>query len=410
MKPVYIIGMGLAPDDLTARHLNLIKDADILIGGKRHLKFFGDFPGSKKEITKDIKGIVKYIKCKMLKKTIVVLASGDPLFFGIGNLLINALGPENVFIYPNISTVAAAFSRIKEPWHDVCVKSLHGRQCEMEILSSLGEKDTVAVFTDPNKNPAWLANFLLEKGIDDFKICVLEQLGTPSERVDWYTLSSAADMKFSEPNIAILKRISPQTEKKRSLSIGMPEDLYDHHKGLITKAEVRAVTLSKLCLMSEHIFWDLGAGSGSIGIEASLIIKKGTIFAIEQNSDRIKQIKGNKKRFKVKNLKIMHAVLPEGLENLPKPDRIFIGGGGKNLNEIIKSASSYIKPSGIMVINTVLISNLDTALNTLKSIGFKTEFVQVQISHGRDMPWGERLEAQNPVWIISGMRDESFKR
>ncbi len=405
MKPISIIGMGLSPEDLTAGHLRQIEQADILIGGKRFLDFFKDHPGAKKEITGKIKDIIEYIRHWMEEKTIVVLASGDPLFFGIGSLLAESLGSENVLIYPNISSVSAAFSRIKEPWHDAHVISMHGRRCEGALFRALVEKDKIALFTDPVRNPAWLAKYLLERKMTDFRLCVLEQLGTPSERVNWYDPEKAADMQFADPNLVILKRVpsdSEQSSRERKLCLGMSEKSYEHEQGLITKAEVRAVTLSKLCLRSEHILWDLGAGSGSVSIEAALFIKQGKIFAVEQKPDRIEQIKMNQKRFGVKNLKIIRTVLPEGLEELPRPDRIFIGGGGRYLANIVKIASAYLKEDGIIVINTVLLANIQTVLDVFKHIGFKSRVVQIQISRGREMPWGERLEAQNPVWIISG--------
>ena len=405
MKQVSVIGMGLTPEDLTAKHLKLIKDADVLIGGKRHLEYFNDHAADKKEIGKDLKGVIRYITSKMRKNNVVVLASGDPLFFGIGSLLIKSLGPENVVIYPNISTVAAAFSRIKEPWNDISVLSLHGRNSERELFSKLDTNESVAVYTDPQKNPAWLAERLLEKGIKDIKMCVFEQLGTESERFDWYEPGQAADMKnFSQPNLVVLKRHLFQSEENKCLHLGMPNNRYDCQKGLITKSEVRAITISRLCLSNDHILWDLGAGSGSISIEASLFIKKGRIFSVEQNSDRINNIKANKKRFNVKNLKVVQAVLPNGLEDLPEPDRIFIGGGGRNLVKIIDTASEYLKPDGVIVINTVILSNVEVALKTLKSKGFKTNIVLVQIHRGQDMPWGERLNALNPVWIISAIK------
>ena len=174
MKQVSVIGMGLGPEDLTAKHLKLIKDADVLVGGKRHLEYFNYYSADKKEINKDLKGVISYIKTRMRKENIVVLASGDPLFFGIGSLLIKSLGPDNVVIYPNISTVAAAFSRIKEPWNNISVVSLHGRNSERELSIKLDTNESVAVYTDLQKNPAWLARRLLEKGIKDIKMCVFE--------------------------------------------------------------------------------------------------------------------------------------------------------------------------------------------------------------------------------------------
>ena len=404
MKQVSVIGMGLAPEDLTAKHLKLIKNADVLVGGKRHLKYFNDCTADKKEISKDIKGVIRYIKTRMRKENVVVLASGDPLFFGIGSLLIESLGHENVAVYPNISTVAAAFSRIKEPWNDISVVSLHGRNSERELFSSLDRNGSVVVYTDPQKNPAWLAGRLLEKGIKDRKMCIFEQLGTEFECFDWYEPGQAADMNFSQPNLVVLKRHSFQFEENKSLHLGMPDNRYDCEKGLITKSEIRAITISRLCLSKDHIFWDLGAGSGSISIEASLFIKEGMIFSVEQNPGRINNIKANKKRFNVKNLEVVQAVLPKGLEDLPEPDRIFIGGGGRNLVKIIDTASEHLKPDGVIVINTVILSNVEAALKTLKSKGFKTDIVLIQIHRGQDMPWGERLEALNPVWIISTVK------
>ena len=401
-KPISIIGMGLSPKDLTEEYLELIYQADILVGGKRLLDFFKDSPAQKIKINRDIKCVIELIKTRMQSDKIAVLASGDPLFYGIGSLLIKSLSSENVTIYPNISSVAAAFSRLKMPWHDAHIVSLHGRNKERLLLPILAKKDKVAVFTDPENNPSWLASYLLDQGIFDYDMCVLEQLGAPSERVQWYTPEKAVETQYSEPNLVILKRRAPLSKEISEIYSGMPEYLFDHQEGLITKAEIRAVTLSKLRLMPDHIMWDLGAGSGSVSIEASMFVSRGKIFAVEKNPKRIRHIETNKKRFNVRNLEIIQSELPEGLDKLPVPDRIFIGGGGKDLEKIIHSASSYIKPDGVMVINTILIPNIETVLKTLNSEGFRTAVVQVHINRGREMPWGERLEAENPVWIISG--------
>ncbi len=245
---------------------------------------------------------------------------------------------------------------------------------------------------------------MIESELMNFKMCVLEAIGSDSERYDWYTLPKAAKMSFSEPNMVVLKRSPIEAHAKRNLVLGTPDNRYDHEGGLITKSEIRAITLAKLRLASDHILWDLGAGSGSISIEASLLVKKGRIFAIEQNPARIEQIKNNRKRFGVRNLKVIHAELPNGLSNLPQPNGIFIGGGGKDLKKIITAAVKYLKPAGCIVINTVLVPNLQVAMTTLSQLKFETDVIQVQINRTRQMPWAERFEAQNPVWIISGTR------
>jgi len=404
MKPVAIIGMGMNAEDLTAKHLEIIHQADLLVGGQRLLNLFKESGARKKVIGKDIDGLVDFVKQEMKANNIVVLASGDPMFFGIGQRLVNAIGARHTKIYPNISSVAAAFARIKEPWDDVQVISLHGRRNENRLLQALEKENRLAVYTDPKNNPARLAAYLLENQFFNFEMCVLEALGSEAEKVHWYSLAEAAQLKFADPNMVILKRSSMGGTDKMPLMLGAPDSRYHHQKGVITKPEIRAVSLSKLRLATEHILWDLGAGSGSIALEAALLVKKGQIFAVEKNAQRVTQIKNNQKRFGINNLTVIQADLPRGLEKMPRPDRVFIGGGGRQLKAIITAVAPYLRPQGVMVINTVLIPNVETARAALEKLQFKTEIIQVQINRSRPMPWAARLEASNPVWIVTGSR------
>ncbi|MGD2186609.1 MAG: precorrin-6y C5,15-methyltransferase (decarboxylating) subunit CbiE [Desulfobacterales bacterium] len=404
MKPVSIIGMGMGRQDLTAKHLSIIAQADILVGGRRLLENFKDLQVQRKPIGKNIDEVIDFVKEKSKHHKIVVLTSGDPLFYGIGAKMAGALDANQIRIYPNINSVAAAFARLKEPWDNAAVISLHGRQNEARLYGTLEKENKIAVFTDPKKNPAWLAARLIAKEFTHFKMCVLEALGSGAERFDWYTLQKAAKMKFAEPNMVVLKRSPLESDPKPKLYLGAPDSWYDHQGGLITKSEIRAITLSKLQLEPHHILWDLGAGSGAISIEAALFAKRGKILAVEQDPARIEHIKNNKKRFNIGNLKIVQAILPKGLSTLPRPDRIFIGGGGKNLKTIVMQAAKHLKPGGRIVINTVLLPNLQVAKSALDQLRFETNVIQVQINRSRQMPWAERFEAQNPVWIISGFR------
>ena len=411
MNPVSVIGMGMSLDDFTLKHLTMIKNADVVVGGKRHLESMND-AGLLSDIVEtriisgEIKGLVTYIREALSRKqTVVTIASGDPLYFGIGTTLIKHFGRENVIIYPNITSVGAAFSKIKENWQDAAVLSLHGKDKPADFKNTLSGNDKIAVFTDPVKNPSWLAEKLIDAGYSDFKLCILEQIGSDNEKVDWYQPEEALNKTFSEPNIVILKReksTPPQNDKP--LRLGAPDDYFQHQNGLITKSEVRAVTISKLDLKDDSVFWDLGAGSGSVSIEASLFIKNGQIIAVEKEEKRVQDIEANKKRFNVQNLDIIHRELPDALEDLKRPDRVFIGGGGRNLETIIKQASQSMKNDGVIVVNTVILKNIETAITCLKNEGFKTEIVQVNVSFSHDMPWGEMLKSHNPVWIIKGKR------
>ena len=417
MNPVHVVGIGLGPEDLTERHREIIRQSDILVGGRRHLGYFKDYPGEKLLITGDIQKVFKEINDRMQNRRVVVIASGDPNFFGIGPSLVEYLGEDNVVIHPNISVAAAAFSRIKLSWHNAVVVSLHGGKSEKEVFDAIIKKDKVAVFTNFKRTPAWLARQLIEAGHERVRMCVLENLGTPKEQIAWYSPAEAASKEFAALNVVIvLKSGTPETapgsplhfKDYPQLHLGMPEICYHHEAGIITKAEVRAISISKLRLWSGLVLWDLGAGSGSVALEASLLLKGGKIIAVEQNSERVNHIQQNKKQFKVRNLHVVQTKLPSGLKDLPPPDRIFIGGGGKDLLRIIEKAGAYLKPGGIMVINTILFSSLDRTIATLQRFGFSTEVVQIQVNRGKAMPSGERLEALNPVWIISGFKQRGI--
>ena len=170
MNTVNIIGMGMGPQDLTDEHLKIIRQSDILVGGNRLLSYFKDLKVQKKTVGRNIEEVIEFVKNQMTHKKIVVLASGDPLFFGIGATLISALGSSNVAIHPNVSTLSAAFARIKEPWNDVQIISLHGRKNEAPLFNALEKEDKIAVLTDPHKNPGWLAQQLIDNELIDFDI------------------------------------------------------------------------------------------------------------------------------------------------------------------------------------------------------------------------------------------------
>jgi len=405
MSRVSVIGLGMGYQDLTDRHLKIISQSDVLMGGIRHLSLFPDFMGEKIEITNNLKEIADFILKHQTSRKITVLASGDPLFYGIGGYLSKKIGKDNITIYPNVSSVAAAFARLGESWHDAELISLHGRELTKIHLEKIRNSKKAAILTDGTRTPAWFQSKIREAGIEKFRMCVLEKIGEKDEKISWLTDKDSNKKAFQEPNIVLLLKKekdieTPQSDNK--INIGMPEDFFQHEKGLITKPEVRAVTLSKLKLESHHILWDLGAGSGSVSIEASLFVKTGQIVAVEKNKERILDIEANKRKFIVSNLEIVHAELPDGLKKIPTPDRIFIGGGGKNLPELVERSASFMGKGGVMVINTVLLGNVTSVLEKLDQLNFNTDIVQIQVSQGHPMPWNLMLKSQNPVFIISG--------
>ena len=403
-RRIHVVGLGVGADDLTAAQRGIIERAEVLVGGRRLLARFAESPAEKHAIGRDVDEVVAFIGRRLGRKRVVVLASGDPLFFGIGSRLIEAFGRERVAVHPNVSSVAAACARLGEPWGGLPVVSLHGRRGEDELLRTLSEAGRAAVLTDPDHGPAWIAGRVRAGLGDGFRIGVAEALGEPGERTAWYRLSETAAGSFAEPNVVVLKRAAPTGLRRRPLRIGTPESWFEHERGLITKPEVRAVSLAKLRLGRGHVLWDLGAGSGAVAIEASLLTGGAPAAAVEKDPGRAGQIRANARRFGVRRLAVVQAELPAGLEGLPDPDRVFIGGGGRELARIIRAAAARLQPGGVVVVNTVLLETATAAAAALRRLGFRTETVQVQVNRSRPMPFGERLEAVNPVWIVAATR------
>jgi precorrin-6Y C5,15-methyltransferase (decarboxylating) len=264
----------------------------------------------------------------------------------------------------------------------------------------------VAVLTDTRHTPAWLAGWLRDKGGGHLRMAVLELLGTDQEKYAWYTPAQAAVLDCGDLNLVVVKTDEAPTAAGQGLHLGLADEAYEHENGLITKPEVRAVVLAKLALAPGMTLWDLGAGSGAVGIEASLLLGPGRIVAVEEKARRVAQIQRNARRFGVYNLDVVQARLPEGMDQLPPPDRVFVGGGGRDLAEILRRAAGCLAPGGVLVANTVLLDNLAPATEALEASGLAVEVAQIQVSRTKPMPWSWRLAAENPVWIVTGKKKE----
>ncbi len=414
MNTLNVVGMGQSRSDLTASQIALIHRADLLVGGVRHLALFPEFTGDTFAIKADIPAVIDKIKSVIDTQRVVVLASGDPMFYGIGSTLTQHFPLTQLKIHPNISAIGAAFSAICHPWQDAKLVSLHSKVGDEFIFPSLNCETKVAFLTGPTKDPVYIGKQLIKNRINGFRVCVLENLGdTDKEKISWFTDYKQLVLgEFSHPNIVILLRApsnqntSAQPIVPHETYLGMPDKTFRHSRGLITKAEIRALSLAKLRLTNKaHVLWDIGAGSGSVGVEAALQLPWGTVYSVEKNKARIPDIQYNVQQFQLSNVSILNLDFPLGSQKMRDPDRIFIGGGGKGLDKIIDCCCQRLKSNGIIVVNTVVLENMDAAVCQLKHNGFRTDMIQVQVSRAKPMPYGNRLDALNPVWIISAKKD-----
>ncbi|WP_239057814.1 precorrin-6y C5,15-methyltransferase (decarboxylating) subunit CbiE [Pseudodesulfovibrio sp. JC047] len=406
MEPLHII--GLAPGSLALSHAarTTLATANLVVGGTRLLAACHDEISSTSCTTLPIAGalapIIKTIRTTaQAGKSVVVLADGDPLFFGIGKRLSEEFGRENISVEPNISTVQVAASRLKLPWQDMNFVSLHGRSDYAPLYAALVRADQIAVFTDAENTPAEVARALLERGADCFAMTVLEDLGTPEERIRPLALPDTWGMEFSPLNLVILERLYPP---EIDLNLGIPDHFYLHQKNLITKLPVRATGLAHLNVKPDSTVWDLGAGCGSVSIEASYLAHRGHVFAVERHKTRAAMIRENIRRTGAWLVNTVLGELPKALDGLPAPDRIFIGGGlggpANQKSSLLSIACDRLKPQGRIVIHCILLDSLHEAKDTFKKLGWHFGVTQLQASATDSLAGDLRFKAQNPVFVL----------
>ena len=409
-----LVGMGMGKADLGEKALSWIRHAEVLAGGGRHLDEFPEHGGERIPIDSSLDAFLHRVAQASKDRRTVVLASGDPLFFGIGRRLVRAVGEDRVLVLPNITSVQAFFSRLAEPWEDVRVFSLHGRSGSHAGMSWLDELtccDRMVLFTDPGHTPEWIARELIREGFRDRFLVVAEDLGLPGEKVRRFSLEEHLDGRFSPLNLVGVFREpgSPGVQEPlpRLPVFGLPEEIFSHEAGLITKLEIRAVVLALLGLERGLVLWDLGSGSGSVSIEACRIASLGKIFAVERNKARYRDLVENVRRFGCRTVRPVHGSAADVMNRLPDPDRVFIGGSGPDLVEILNQAASRLRPGGRVVQTAVTLDTLEAARSFWQNRSFDMSVLQLQVN--RSVPIGSsmRLHALNPVFVVKACRSES---
>jgi precorrin-6Y C5,15-methyltransferase (decarboxylating) len=424
---IYVIGIGYKPLDRRARAL--VVGSDVILASERLFEVFRgyeEFPAVKEKMkvinnVDETIGFMKSLRENPGFGFITLLASGDPLFFGIGRRVVEEFGGEMVEILPDLSSIQMAFARIREPWDDAFLMSIHGgphptRRRRLpygleDIPSLLRIHDKIAVLTDKVNNPSAIAKEILRSSAGTaFTMYVCERLGYSGEKIIKGIPEEIATGRFSDPNVVIITKSQGSGVRSRELKdktvipeagFGLNESEIIHSRGLITKDEIRAVTLHKLRLPRRGVFWDIGAGSGSVSIEAARLFPGLKIFAVEKDDEQTANIRTNCERFDAKNIGVMQGNAPEVLESLPSPDRVFIGGSGGRLPEII-GLIKRIMPSGIVVLNAATMETLQEAIACLEINGFEVGIAEVQVSKSKVIAGKKHMSALNPVFIITG--------
>jgi len=347
---------------------------------------------------------------------IVVLASGDPLFYGVARYLCDRLGKDRFHVVPHVSSMQLAFARVKESWEEAFLTNLANHPLE-SVLEKIRVAEKIGLFTTERDSPGRVAQALLDRGIDYFSAYVCENLGSPDERVTHGELADLVDQHFDPLNVLILVR-KPNAPDRPSDRIGRrlfgnPDEAFLQAKpkqGLITPAEVRSLALAELDLGIQSTVWDVGAGSGSVAIEAAQIASGGTTYAIELDADDHRLIQANAERFAVRNLVAVLGRATEAFAELPDPDAVFLGGTGREISRLAEAAFARLRCGGRLVANVASIENVGDVHATLQARVPDVKLLLINIARGTYQLERMRFNALNPTFLLAGVKPDSVDR
>jgi precorrin-6B C5,15-methyltransferase / cobalt-precorrin-6B C5,C15-methyltransferase len=381
-----LVGIGEdGIDGLVPAARELIAQAEFVLGGKRHLALAGSLKAETMIWPSPIENALDAIEAHR-GRSVSVLASGDPFFFGVGAMLMRRFTAEEMISIPAPSAFALAASRLGWSQQDCALLTLHGRPLEA-IIPHLQPGARILALSWDDATPAKLAGLLTERRMGRSKLTICEAMGGPRERI-----RTSEAQGFALDNVAALNTIALEVVAEPGARIlpraaGVPDDWFEHD-GQITKREIRAMTLSQLAPGRGELLWDVGSGSGSVAIEWMLADPRNGAVAIEVRHHRAERIARNALNFGVPGLSVVTGEAPHAFADLARPDAIFIGGGA-SAPGMIEHACDALGPGGRLVVNAVTLETQAACVDWRARWG--GELTQIAIAHaepvGRYSGW-----------------------
>jgi precorrin-6Y C5,15-methyltransferase (decarboxylating) len=335
---------------------------------------------------------------------VLVLADGDPLFFGIGASLTRRMGSDAVRVIPAVSSLQLACARLGLPWHNVLCFSLHGRRNFAPLNAAVGRGLPLCLLMDDVLRPNTVAGYLLDRGVDWFYAHIFENLNLPEESVVHVSLAQAATMDFGPACTVVL---TPSAKPRRP-RLGLEDENMAVEGGLLTKMPVRAAALALLRIAPEHTVWDIGSGSGAVAVEAAALAHQGRVIAVEGRAERILCIEENRRRFGAAQVDIHLGKAPDCLDGLPEPHRVFIGGGlsAQDGSRLLVHICRRLPPGGRLVASCALMGTLARCRDFFDQAGWFWEIICVQAARSRPLAQDVHLAAMNPIFLLAAQKPE----
>ncbi len=344
------------------------------------------------------------------RESVIVLASGDPLWFGIGRLLLQHLPPGSLRFHPAPTSLQLAFARLGRPWQDARWVSLHGRDPEPLAQALQQRPAALGVLCDPGHGGALSVRRLLaSSGLEAaYRFWLAERLGHPDERLRCFAPAEPLPSDLDRLHLVVLIAEPPAPPAAATLPLfGLSDGLWLQHEdqpGLMTKREVRIQLLADLELPERGVLWDVGAGVGSVGLEALRLRPQLQLWAIERRAGAAALIGANAARLQVHPAGILEAEAAEALACLPDPDRVLVGGGGSRRDALLQEVLQRLRPGGIVVVPLATLEALATVRQAIEQAGLELGISQLQAWRGTPLGDGTRLMPLNPVLILRGRR------
>ena len=352
---------------------------------------------------------------KSNENDVILISRGDPLWFGIGRILLKSFSKEELLFYPGKTSLQLAFSRLKKPWQNVKSVSIHGRETiELIKLLKLKEK-AIAVLTDPKNNNLELIRQNIKElnleNIYEFWLC--EEIGSKKEKIRLISPQGNLPKKISDINIVVLLKKEISFLTKNLPLFGINDNsfkTFNDRPNLLTKREIRIQILADLELPKLGTLLDIGSGSGTIGLEALRLRPKLKLISIDKRLGSHLLVKENAKKLRVSPNKIIESdvrqFLTSDLNNsFSDSNRVVIGGCGKEIKiEIIEALSKFLKKGDIVVLPIITYEVLQEVSNCLRQFNYETSINLIQTFKGLSITEGTRFEPNNPVFIIKGKK------
>ena len=395
---VYLIGVGMGnADTLTVGAKRAIECSDALIGAKRLLEPFESLACEKLQLVKSDDIVNALAEAEARCRQASVLLSGDVGFYSGATALYDKLAGFDVEVIPGISSVSYFCAKLRTPWQDAVLVSAHGR--EHDAVGAIQANAKTFVITGGKTKVADICRDLVRRGLGDVSVAAGERLSYDDERIVRGTAAQLADMTFAD--LAVMLAENPRAVTRAYGAPSLADGDFERGKAPMTKEEVRALVIAKLRIAADHTVWDVGAGTGSVSVEAALATPRGMVYAIEKNDDAITLLRRNRETHGAANMAIVEGEAPEALASLPAPDRVFVGGSSGNMDAIIDAAIAA-NPHVRLCATAVTLETLTDLLSCLHARGVDdADIVQVSVARADRVGSYNLMRAENPVYIVT---------